>query len=118
MRQIIKREGMPAESTVYLELTRNEGFSEKYAKAREAQLARWEDELVEIADDGSNDWLKREAEDGSITEVLNSEHVTRSRLRVDTRKWIMAKRAPKKYSDRVLATPDGGPQEVIIRWGG
>ncbi len=39
---------------------------------------------------------------------LNGEHVQRSRLRVDTRKWILSKLAPKRYGDKLQHTGDGG----------
>jgi len=38
--------------------------------------------------------------------------VARSRLRIDARKWLASKLAPKKYGDKIDATlsgPDGGP---------
>lgn len=119
IRQIAKSEHMPAASTIYLALARDKDFSEHYAKAREAQLTRWEDELLEIADDGSNDWVERERQDGSIDTVLNAEHLNRSRLRVDTRKWIMSKRLPKVYGDRVTnehTGPDGGAVVHKVEW--
>ena len=48
---------------------------------------------------------------------LNAEFVARSRLKVDTRKWLMARMAPKVYGDKVtqeVQGPDGGPikQEI------
>lgn len=54
------------------------------------------DEIIEIADDGSNDWMEREGK-----AAPNGEMVNRSRLRVDTRKWLMSKMAPKKYGDKM-----------------
>ena len=44
--------------------------------------------------------------DGKKT--LDHEHVQRSRLRVDTRKWAAGKLAPKRYGDKVQHTGDGG----------
>ncbi len=44
--------------------------------------------------------------DGKKT--LDHEHVQRSRLRVDTRKWLMARMAPKKYGDKMQHTGEGG----------
>ena len=32
---------------------------------------------------------------------LNGEHVQRSKLRVDTRKWYLSKILPKKYGDKI-----------------
>jgi hypothetical protein len=53
-------------------------------------------EILDIADDGSNDTY--ETDDG---EKVNQDHINRSRLRVDTRKWLMSKLAPKKYGEKV-----------------
>jgi transposase-like protein len=92
-----------------------EGFSAQYARARELQIAAMEDELYEIADDGTNDWMtiKRGGED---VEVPNNEVLQRSRLRIDTRKWIMSKILPKKYGDKLAlgGADDLGP--VQLTW--
>ena len=53
------------------------------------------DEVLEIADDGSNDWMERDGRD-----VENSEAIARSRLRVDTRKWVLSRMLPKMYGDK------------------
>ncbi len=55
------------------------------------------DEALEIADDASGDWTADK--DGKKT--LDHEHVQRSRLRVDTRKWAAGKLAPKRYGDKL-----------------
>ena len=86
-----------------------------YAAAREAQADYLAEELLEIADDATNDWMQRRREDGTIATVLNGEHVQRSRLRIDTRKFLLAKLQPKKYGDHVttaLTGPNGGPIKV------
>lgn len=101
IRQACAEDGMPAASTVYLELARNAAFSEQYARAREAQLTRWEDEILEIADDGTNDWTERQISADDTIRVVDHEHIARSKLRTDTRKWIMSKRLPAKYGDRL-----------------
>jgi len=50
------------------------------------------DEMLDIADDSSNDWIPICGEDGAIQACrVNGEAVNRSRLRVDGRKWIAAK---------------------------
>lgn len=90
-------------------------FTQQYAKAREALLEHWAEEIVEIADDGSNDWVQSHDEDNPGYRV-NGEHINRSRLRVDTRKWLLSKLAAKKYGDRVaaeLSGPNGGPIETV-----
>lgn len=106
IRQIARDEHMPHSATIYRELGRPGDFCDQYTKAKEAQLVRWEDEIIEIADDGSNDWIERELDNGRVTVVGDTDHMNRSRLRVDTRKWVMSKRAPKKYGDRAILQGD------------
>jgi len=70
-----------------------------YARAREMQVELRADELLEIADDSRNDWMKVEAEAGRIVWVLDHEHIKRSKIR--TRMWLLSKFAPKAFGDRV-----------------
>lgn len=89
-------------------------FAEQYAKAREALLEHHAEELLEIADDGSNDWMVRNDPDNPGF-IANGEHIQRSRLRVDTRKWLLSKLAARKYGDKITAEltgKDGGPIET------
>src|SRR5262245_36273727 len=112
LRRICEAAGMPSPSTVYLWLGRVPEFSEQYARARERQADVLAGQILEISDDGSRDTIQ--TEDG---EVVNHEHIQRSRLRVDSRKWLASKLAPKKYGEKVateLSGPDGGPiQETL-----
>ncbi len=87
---------LPNYSTIMEWLIDEPALSQRYARAREDQADFLADEIVAIADDGSHDFVGA-AEDGQF----NSEHVQRSRLRVDARKWAAAKLKPKKYGDRV-----------------
>ena len=91
---------MPSISTVCRWLANNEAFRKQYAYAREAQAEALFDESIDIADDGSNDYVTKKRPDGSEFEAFDHEHVQRSRLRIDTRKWMVAKLAPKKYGDK------------------
>lgn len=81
-------------------------FVRQYACAREAQAERIFDEILEIADDGRNDWMTRQLGETEI-EVPNHEHIQRSRLRVDARKWMAGKLAPKRYGDKLDLTSGG-----------
>lgn len=104
LRTICKDEDMPVKSTVFLWLSAHKEFSDRYARAREAQADALFEECLEIADDGTNDWMERrsEAEKGAGINtgwVLNGEHVQRSKLRVEQRRWAAARLAPKKYGD-------------------
>jgi hypothetical protein len=78
-----------------------EGFSQRYARARELQAHSIADELLEIADDGRNDWMQRLGKgDDDPGWGLNGEHIQRSRVRIDTRKWMLSKMLPKSYGDK------------------
>ncbi|HRP05296.1 MAG TPA: hypothetical protein PLV87_10330, partial [Opitutaceae bacterium] len=57
------------------------------------------DEMMEIADDARNDWMERRGEEDAGWQV-NGEHIQRSRLRVDTRKWMLSKALPKLYGEK------------------
>lgn len=101
LRQICCDESMPDERTVRRWAANPEHpFSPHYIRAREIGYLRMVDELLEIADDGSNDWMKREGKDTEPGYVANGEHVQRSRLRVDTRKWVLAKMLPKVFGEK------------------
>jgi hypothetical protein len=93
-------------------LNKHAEFRDQYARAREMQAEHFADEILEIADDGSNDWIERENAAGRVVAAIDHEHIQRSRLRVDARRWLMGKMAPKKYGDKVEVTgKDGGPLE-------
>lgn len=97
LRTICGDDAMPAASSVFKWLRQHPDFAEQYARAREAQADALVEDIIEIADDGRSDFRV----DGQGNERVDAEHIQRSRLRVDTRKWLMAKLAPKKYGDKI-----------------
>lgn len=109
LRSICKEEDMPNRSTVHLWLldkSRKE-FSDQYEQACNIRAENMFDELVDIADDGTNDWMEKENKDGSTYQVVNMEHIQRSRLRTDVRKWYLSKVLPKKFGDKLDMTTNG-----------
>ena len=56
------------------------------------------DEILEIADDSSNDWIDREGPDGKKYRLFNPDSIRRSKLRIGARKWLISKLMPKRYS--------------------
>jgi hypothetical protein len=113
LRTICDREDMPAKSTVFLWLSKNKDFLDQYVRAREAQADAMAEEILDIADDGTNDTYQDEH--GNVR--TDQEVIGRSRLRVDTRKWLMSKLAPKKYGEKITqehSGVDGGP--LVISW--
>jgi hypothetical protein len=92
-----------------------DGFYTQYARARDIGLDAMADELLDIADDGTNDWTERLDSEGKKTgqTVPDHEHIARSRLRVDTRKWYLSKLAPKKYGEAILQKHAGADGETM-----
>jgi hypothetical protein len=123
LRSICLEGGMPTKTMVMRWLGKPEfiSFRDQYARAREIQADALFDEMLDICDDGSNDWMDRKF-GGKIERVTDPEALQRSRLRIDTRKWIAGKLQPKKYGERqaidqTIANPDGSSIEhktVII----
>src|ERR1017187_8311979 len=92
LRSICLADDMPAIRTVFQWLTKHKEFAQQYALAREAQADTLADEITDIADDGSNDWVEKYGKDGKPEGwEYNGDHVNRSRLRVDARKWVASK---------------------------
>ncbi len=106
---------MPSKRTVlrWLASKDREGFCHQYARAREFQADLLAEQILEIADDGSNDTYVDD--EGNVR--VDYDHIQRSRLRVDARKWLASKMAPKKYGDRIETThtgPNGNPIQARI----
>ena len=99
LRTICRDEDMPAASTVFKWLHQNEQFAEQYARARVSQMEAMAEDILEIADDGTNDWMATNKGDQEGW-IQNGEPLQRSRLRVDARKWLMSKMAPKRWGDK------------------
>ena len=90
---------MPSLGTVLRWVGEDDALKEQYARAMETRADAIFEELLDIADDGQNDWMEKELRDGAVIEVPNHEHITRSRLRFDARRWMLGKMQPKKYGD-------------------
>jgi hypothetical protein len=75
-------------------------FAERIARARELGADAIAEEVLEIIDDGRNDWMERFDEEGNATgRQANGEHIQRSKLRAEMRLKLLAKWSPKKYGD-------------------
>lgn len=108
LRTVCKAEGMPSTQTVFRWLRTHEGFCDQYARAKDEAADALVDEMLDIADDAANDWMKVHDKDNPGYR-LNGEAINRSRLRVDTRKWIAAKLKPKRYGEKVAV---GGADDM------
>jgi hypothetical protein len=72
------------------------------------------EEILEIADDTREDFVTKEVR-GKEVEAFNAENVSRSRLRVDARKWLAAKLSPSVYgtAGEAIAEPEDAVQALF-----
>lgn len=98
LKTISAEPGMPDDYTILRWLDRNEEFRVQYARARDRRVEKMAEEILSISDDPNEDPQSR-------------------RVRVDARKWLMSKWAPKKYGDK-LEVEQHGQQTLEIRIGG
>ena len=103
LRAVCRIEGMPSKATVLRWLRDNASFRAQYAEARARGMDAMAEDLIEIADDGTNDTYVDDQ--GNVR--TDHDVIARSKLRIDTRKWLMSKLAPKKYGDKIDVTSDG-----------
>ena len=96
LRSICALPAMPSRTSVFKWLAEKRSFADQYARAREAQADTLADEILEIADDSERDTIDTESGPRA-----NAEWIARSRLRVDARKWLASKMAPKKYGEKI-----------------
>ena len=79
---------MPAMSTLMKWLTDSDKiqFSEQYARARDCQADFYADQIVDIADE--------------LSDVAEASELAKAKLQIDSRKWKVARMAPRKYGDK------------------
>ena len=85
---------------------KDEELDKQYARAREACIEKMADDVLEISD-----------EEPAVDSFgkIDSGDVQNRKLRVDTRKWLLSKLAPKKYGEKVqqeITGADGGALKV------
>lgn len=107
MRAICRDPAMPSRSKLQKELVENSEFATQYLQARELLYSGWADEILEIADDGTTDYITKVGRNGHEYEAVDQEHIQRSRLRVEARKWLLSKLMPKTYGDKVEQVQSG-----------
>ena len=112
LRRICRDDDMPALATVFKWLKAHPAFVEQYATAREAQADALFEDVLEIADDATNDWMERNGE-GAPGWQVNGENIQRSRLRIDARKWMAGKLRPKVYGEKQIIAHGQDPDNPL-----
>lgn len=113
LRAVCRKLDIPHQTVLRWVVHDDHGFADQYARARQAQVEAWGDVIVAESEDSSKDTVTLTRRDGTEYDAPDHEWIARSRLRVDTYKWLMSKLAPKKYGDKVALTgAEGGPLEI------
>lgn len=107
VRDVCSDEDMPSRTVIYEELAANKDFADHYARACDMRADEVFDEIFQIADDGRNDWMAIHDEE-NIGYRENGEAIRRAQLRIDARKWALARMAPRKYGDKLNLDHSGG----------
>jgi len=115
MRSIARDDSMPAMTTMFRWLGESEQFKKQYAIAMAQRAEGMFEDMIEIADEECT-FIKKSKHgskddgDEEVEVAFDPTAVARNRLRVDTRKWMLAKMVPKRYGDKQEVehtSPDG-----------
>ena len=96
LRQASKMAGV-ARQTFLDWVDKDQELSGQYARARSDMIDKIADDIMTIADE---DLIP--TGEGKVDSAM----VQKQRLRVDTRKWLLSKLAPKKYGDKLELSGD------------
>jgi hypothetical protein len=113
---ICQGKGMPTWGVLQGWIRDKPDFAKRYAKARGAGWEYWADNLIDIADTPCPGVISTLMEWG--TQIKTADMLDHRRLRIETRKWLLAKRKPQTFGEKIEQThtgPDGGPLQVEDR---
>ena len=114
MRDICRADGMPAASTIRRWVRENrDGFGTRYRAVRADAADDMIEEVLEIVDDGRNDWMERRTRDGRHHTVPNREQIQRSKLRYEARRWLLSNALPKR---RAMDTAQDPKEDEAQAW--
>jgi hypothetical protein len=104
LKYILESNKIPGRDNVYRWLNVNHDkydkeFSDNYARATTERADFIFDEMMQIADT-TEDGVTTKTNDKGI-EITSGDMIQHRRLKVDTRKWILGRMNPKKYSDKI-----------------
>jgi len=108
LRDICRGDDFPAIGTFLRWVSAHSHLREQYDMAMQLRTEKHVEEIIDIADNATNDWMETNGKD-DVGYRLNGENVQRSRLRLDARKWVASKLLP-RYADKVDLN-HGGQQE-------
>jgi len=94
-------------------------FCDAYKRARRVQAHGWLDESIDIVDDSRNDWVEKETRTGGSYIAFDHEHVQRSKLRIEHRKYLVERclgQQPEVTISHHVKFVDAPPEETREQW--
>lgn len=108
VRSIGRDQAMPDAATIFRWALVNEDFREHYTRAKEIGAEVEAEQIVEEADNAIKVVKGKDKSDNARVQAV--------KLAVDTRRWILAKKLPKKWGDRqVVTTEDKDGNQMPIQ---
>jgi hypothetical protein len=104
LRKSLSGYGMPDKKTFLNWVDKDENMRSQYVRACEARAELIFEEVLEIADKQGEDVI---GEDEHGNQIINHNVISRNRLQMDARKWMLGKMNPKKYGDKLDMTSGG-----------
>lgn len=101
-------------STFLRWVSEDEKLAEQYVRAMQVRADTHFSEIVEISDTQEIGTVETAKEWG--TETKTADMVEHRRLRIDARKWVIARMNPRKYGDKLeLAGDKDAPLTVVVK---
>lgn len=98
LRQIADHFGVTCGGVLYWIESKPE-YTEQYTRARASAADMFENDIIEAA------------------QAVTPETAAADRVKIDALKWVAARRAPKRYGDKLqqeVTGPDGGPVQQVV----
>ena len=111
--QVCQDDKFPGRATVFRWRQKNPEFDRAYLQAREMLYERWADDIIDIADDSSADMVEKTGRNGTVYMAADNDHINRSRLMVESRKWLLSKLLPDQYGDQVAVEHKGAVNHTV-----
>lgn len=100
LRSALKKQKPLRADTFYNWLNKDDEKAKRYARATEIRAEAIFEDILNIADENYKDVYV----DADGIERTDHDAIQRSKLRVDARKWVLAKMHPTKYGDKLDVT--------------
>lgn len=99
LRSICRDDDMPSVGAFLGWVSKSRELAEQYTRARALCLDAMAEDIIDIAD--TPQIGQKSVSKATGLEITEGDMVEHRRLRIEARKWLMGKMAPKKYGDKL-----------------